>query len=385
MPPIAFGSIVLLLGERTSEHANSLAAAGFTTREELLPGDACELEHQAVGCEGVAVVVLSAPLHDLTRNFLGKLRADTADTPVGVLWLPHSATDIPAALEAGADVAIATPIEPDLLLAQVRALVRSWEHTIRLGGRGVDARLAHDRLRKAFEQADLQAQFAGRILRSFAPENRRISGSSPLRLAHSSGETSGIGTWGHDLWLEADGTVGVLLFDLAGLGPVTGALVASVIHVETIRWRAEPDGQTIPRSPAEMLHKLNQSLFRLPLPEQVVVSATVAMIAPSGLVRVACAGSPPPVQVPTQGPAEVWVGSGPFLGIADTTFAELSRELGEGERLIFIYGTEAADRRPDVRAASTDILDQELQAYADALAISTLAKHRAALLIVERS
>jgi len=363
-PPLA--SIVLVVAAERSEMPTVLAGAGFIACHELISTIAPAADGAARRFDGVAVVLLESSIDPASLRFAGSMRTDTAVAPVPLLWLVPDSNDIPGALDAGADVALPADTPPGQLVAQVRSLIRVWEQSLRLGSRGVDTRTTNERLRKVFLQADQDAEFARRIIADFSRIQQHTSNEYRLAVSHRPATHGSVDF--HDAIVN-DGSLTILLVNLAGLGTVTGTLAAGFVMVNLLRLDV---GNA---KPTELMLKLNQRLLALPLPESAVVSATVARIdLNTGAVAVACAGLPAPVQVPTTGPASVWHGSGPFLGIAETTFPEVTGQLQPGEKLLLLGGTDAAERRPDVRAAASTIIALDAQAYVEALAEETLSE-----------
>ena len=91
---------------------------------------------------------------------------------------------------------------------------------------------------------------------------------------------------------------------------------------------------------------------------------------------------PAPVLVRPDTPAEVWVGSGLFLGAGETEYAEMVADLAPGEKLI-LFGRGAADRRPDVREIADAHRHLGAQPLADKLA-AELGDAAVALVVAER-
>jgi hypothetical protein len=115
-----------------------------------------------------------------------------------------------------------------------------------------------------------------------------------------------------------------------------------------------------------------------------VLSATLAVFdTASDRVRVATAGFPAPVLVKPDHPAAVWLGSGLFLGAADTVYAEMVADLAPGEKLLLL-GRGAADRRPDVREIADANRHLAAQPLADAVAAGLGVDGGVTLVVAER-
>lgn len=291
--------------------------------------------------DAVAVLVLATIPGDAATAFTRRRRAD-AGSPRPFVWLfqPDAAHLATTGLNAGADVCLVRPVDADLLLAQVNALVRMYSDLTRIVAKGSDTAELSERLGRQFRQTDTDADFARRTLAAFGPVSPLKSGDCEAAWVHEPPTNRGAHT------LAVVPTPSGLRFALVtvgGLSVPTGAALAEALT----RHLLHDD------SPAEALTDANRRVRSLGLPDAAVLSATVGEFTTAG-VRVACGGHPPPVFVPTEGPARLWHGVGAFLGQSDSGYTELSGELTAGERLLVLGGGAAADKRPDVRAAADE-------------------------------
>lgn len=269
---------------------------------------------------------------------------------VPILWLVSRASaDLAAdALDAGADACLLRPVAGPLLVGQLRALVRARAATT-----SDELRDLTHRLQKLYEQTERERSLS-----------EQMAALAPVAIPEGWRWRFGVvGSEGIDVLSRGDDAPpGIVLHDVAGLGTIGGRLASLAIGRALI-------GELGGRRPAAALTGVNRRIRAVGLPEGAVVSATAAEFVEERENRVwlSTAGFPAPVLVRPNSPAEVWLGSGPFLGATDTKFAESSATLAPGEKLV-ILGRGAADLRPDVRDIADRHRHLEAQPLADAIA-----------------
>ncbi len=290
-----------------------------------------------------AVLVLVDGPPDAAVAFTRRRRVD-AVSPRPILWLfaPDAAHAAPTGYDAGADVCLLRPVDADILVAQVNALLRSYSELSRVVAKGGEAVELSERLGKHFRQTEFDTAFARRTLTTFAPE-------PPVSLVGVEADwvcrpPSRGGVCTCDVVAVGDGLRFVLL-TVGGMGVTTGAALAEALA----RFLSRPGAE-----PAAALTDANRRVRQLGLPGTAMLAATVGELHATGKVVVACGGHPPPVFVPTAGQAKLWHGVGAFVGQSDAGYSDLTGELQPGERLLLLAGGAAADKRPDVRAAADD-------------------------------
>lgn len=284
-----------------------------------------------------AVVLIAGGSADDGLDAIRRVRADTARSPVPVLWMLDE-TAIPSAtagLDAGADVCLVRPAADELLVAQVHALARSRRYL-------PPAEVVPDgdaqQLQKQFRRVETDAELMRGVASAFRPRSPVQIGT--LTAAWDHRPTAGCGVL--DL-TAAGGAIRVVLVHVGGLGVVSGAAVAEAVA----RFLAR---EVQSNSPSAVLTLANLRLNELALPDAAVLSASVVVVDDSGKVTAACGGSPSPVLVPPDGSAVVWHGSGPFLNAAGGGWFDQTGDLPPGAKLVLLGGGAGADRRPDVRA-----------------------------------
>lgn len=298
------------------------------------------LADPTIPADVAAVLVLVDSQPEVAAAFTRRCRAD-APAPRPVLWL--FAADVvasaPTGFDCGADVCLVRPVDPDVLTAQVHALLRTYTELGRVAVKGADAVDLSGRLGKLFRQADADAQFAAGTLSAFAP---RVIPDGPVEVAwaHASAVRGGVNTFAVT---QHASRVRFALCAVGGLGTVGGAVLAETL---TRFFFTEGAGE-----PGAALTEANLRIRGLQLPDLAVIGVTVGEVdGRTGQVVVACGGLPTPVLIGTSD-VGVWHGGGAFLGQTAGGYTPITGDLAAGDRLLLLAGGAAADKRPDVRAA----------------------------------
>lgn len=327
--------------------AEPLTRGGFAVRPHLLADE-------DVPTDATAVLVLVDSQPEVAAAFTRHCRADSL-SPRPFIWL--FAADVvasaPTGFDAGADGCLVRPVDPDVLVSQLNALLRTYTDLSRVAARGADAVDLSERLSRAFRQADADAKIAAVALAAFAPATPPTG----VAWVHTPAARGGVHTFAV---VPAGARLRFALCAVGGLGPAGGAVLAESL----LRFLL-----TEPGEPAAVLTDANLRVRELPLPDVAVVGATVGEVdRQSGRAAVACGGLPPPVLVPAGGGARLWHGGGPFLGQTAGGFVAITGELAAGDRLLLLAGGAAADKRPDVRAAADEQQGKELTDFVRAVA-----------------
>jgi CheY-like chemotaxis protein len=330
-----------------------LTRGGFALRPFLL-------SVAEIPAEAAAVLVIVNDRPDAAVAFTRRCRVE-AQSPRPVVWLfattaVHSA---PTGFDSGADVCLVRPVDPDVLLAQVSVLLRSYTELSRVVGRGADRVDLAARLAKVLRQSDADTALARQIVATFPPTEPLTVGHLAAAWVHVPAARGGLNTFG--VMPSGDG-LRFALCSVGGLGVPAGAALVEAVTRAMLALQI---------SPVSALTDVSRRVGELSLPEAAIVAATVGVVDGSGTASVACGGHPAPVFVPADGPAKLWHGVGPFLGQSSAGYGELSGELNVGDRLLLLAGGAAADKRPDVRAAADDhpggTLSEFVQQVADAV------------------
>lgn len=358
-------------GADVADVTEPLRAAGFRVQvADLTPHPPLR---SGEGGKTPAVVLIAGGSADEGLDAIRRVGADTARSPLPVLWMLDEAA-IPAAtagLDAGADVCLVRPAGEELLVAQVNALVRSRHLPPAEAVPDGDT----EQLQKQFRRVETDAELMRGVASAFRPRSPVQIGT--LTAAWDHRPTAGCGVL--DL-TAAGGAIRVVLVHVGGLGVVSGAAVAEAVA----RFLAR---EVQSNSPSAVLTLANLRLNELALPDAAVLSASVVVVDDSGKVTAACGGSPSPVLVPPDGSAVVWHGSGPFLNAAGGGWFDQTGDLPPGAKLVLLGGGAGADRRPDVRALAETHRGLAAEAFVAAVTaeLNPDPDDRPTLLAVERS
>lgn len=328
-------------GDPADDLRAALTAAGFAVADAA-PGP--PLPDLAPAS---AVVVSAGP------GFVRLLRAELGDHVLPVIWVAQTPDALAAGLAAGADAGLVRPVDPAVLVAQVRAAARVREQVKKLAERAAEASSLNDRLRKVYQQVEADARLVERVGRAVLPRQLPALGGLRFAVCHrprALSESSG----GYDAARLDDDRVGFWVTDAGG--------------VEGLAVRLATGGQALP--PGELLGRVNRALIGLEIdPPPLVGMACGVIDARSGAVSVARGGLPPAVVLPATGDPEAWTGPGPFVGAFDAEFPQRDGMLERGDRLILATAgdaeglTAAADRHRDAagnafaEAVASDLVD----------------------------
>jgi sigma-B regulation protein RsbU (phosphoserine phosphatase) len=218
-----------------------------------------------------------------------------------------------------------------------------------------DARRRNLELRAAYAEIDLGIEMARRVRRLLVPA--KLPEVGPVRLAVHHRPRPRAGCVLYDAVRIDENRVGVWVAEAGGSAVTAGWVGVAVKHA------ANGLG-----SPADVLDRVNRALLDLGLDPPPLVGMVCALIdARTGEVAVSRGGVPPPVRVPADGPADVWVGPGPFLGAFDADYPSETKVLRPGEKLLLRTGTPDADADP-VPPAAVRHRPLSGSAFADAVA-----------------
>jgi len=194
-------------------------------------------------------------------------------------------------------------------------------------------------LRAAYADLDRGVDLARRVHRMFLPARLPALGSVRLAVYHRPRPRAGCVLY--DAVTLGDRHLAVWVAAAGGPAVTAGWVGVAVKHAAAG-----------PGSPAEVLGRVNRALLDLGIDPPSLVGMVYALIdTRTGEVAVSRGGVPPPIRVPADGPADVWVGPGPFLGAFDADFPMHSARLWPGEKLILRTGTPVADADPVPPAA----------------------------------
>ena len=305
-------------------------------------------------------------------------RAELGDEFVPIVWLlPESGISrMTQALDAGADAVLTRPLDPAVLLAQLRRAAQTRATMSRVTARANESRLLGEHLRKAQDQIDRESSAARRLRLGFLQRTFPIVGSVRFSVVHHARGRSG-GDFYEATSIARDRVV-FQIGDVIGPAMAGGLLGNFAAHFASVAAARSPSP-----SAGEVLTEVNRELIRLELEDSPLVAMLVGMLdTNTGVLELARAGLPAPFYLPATGTPEIWAIPGPFLGTADTNYSSHLATLHSGDRLLI--GSDGI--RPDGNPESNGddrllevcmrFRDRKGQAFADAVAIELLAEVR---------
>jgi serine phosphatase RsbU (regulator of sigma subunit) len=313
----------------------ALVGAGFAIRPHTL-GSAPGVEFGPI--EAVVIEVGEKP--DVAAMQTRRWRAELGDELVPIVWvLPAANTDLArAGLDAGADVVLSRPLDPDLLVAQIRAASRLRAAATRVATRAREAKLLGEQLNRALTQHTRELNAARRIGLALLPRAFPEIGTVRFSVCHRQRSRTGGDFYG----VQAIDSERIIfhLGDVLSLGGV-GSLLAQ-LAAETLSLAAGEG-----RTPDELLARVNDELLRLGLEDEPLVALLVGTLnANTGEVVIARAGLPAPVHISASGEVTTWAIPGPFLGISETSYPVHTAVLHPGEKLLLGSDGTHADGQP---------------------------------------
>jgi serine phosphatase RsbU (regulator of sigma subunit) len=252
----------------------------------------------------------------------------TGELCMPILWIGPVADG----LAAGADAALAPPVEPEVLVRQVQALVRMQVARERLAQRAAEAAHHNQRLQQLYRQMDRDVELARRLQRNLLP--RVLPDVGQIRFAVCHRPRSRVGGDFYDVMRLDEDHIAFYLADA-----LTGEATASGLLTVYLR-RSIQAKEIVGRSyrlvpPGEVLLRLHRELAALGLTDQPHLTVTYGLInCRDGLLSLARAAAPPPVYVPREGPPEVWPEAGPFLGVLEGDYTGRTTQLYPGDKLV---------------------------------------------------
>lgn len=365
MPPAL---LLSARGGRGDDLRRLLDGAGFAVRPHALGSS------PAATLADVAVALVLADPPDAAAAQTRRWRAELGDEPLPVVWvLPAEIADARVSgFDAGADGVLVQPFAPDVLLAQLRAAVRSGGVARRGAARAAGARLLGEQLNRLREQSARELDAARRI-------RLALLARLPARLGHARFAVShrARGTPGTDFHAAAPVGPDCVVFcvgEVAGLGGA-GALLGRFV-VESVLNAAEEEA-----SAGKLLTRANRQLLALGLDDLPLVALGVGLLdTRTGGLTVARAGLPAPVFVSATGDIEAWAVPGPFLGVAEATYPAHAATLRPGDKLLLGTdgirpdGTPGPGEDANFRDAAARHRDTSGQRCADAVAADLLAQ-----------
>jgi phosphoserine phosphatase RsbU/P len=294
-------------------------------------------------------------------------RAELGDDLVPLIWILPKADERLAArgLDAGADAVLARPLDPAVLLAQVRSADRARTRALRLAARAAESRILGEHLKRAHDEADRAARALRRVRLAFL--ERSFPDYGPVRLAVCHRPRGKTGGDFYGVSRLDDYRIAIVVGDVIGPG-AAGDLIGHLASRIAERYLSAS-------SAGESLAGVNRELLALGLDDLPLVAMLIVILnTANGELGLARAGLPSPVFLPAASAPERWPIPGPFLGTGDTAYATQRAKLGAGDRLLI--GTDGIRLDGNPEPCGVDQLleraqrNRELtgQSFADAVA-----------------
>jgi len=296
-------------------------------------------------------------------------RAELGDDLVPLIWILPGPGDRQAArgLDAGADAVLARPLDPALLLAQVRSADRARTSARRLAARAAESRILGEHLKRAHDGADRAALAYRRVRLAFLERAFPDIGSVRIAVSHRLRGKAGGDFYG--VSRVDDERIAIVVGDVIGPG-AAGDLIG---HFAS-RW-VERELSQSSSSPGEALAGVNRELHALGLDDLPLVAMLVGVLnSTTGELGLARAGLPAPVLLPAAGVPDRWAIPGSFLGTGETAYATHPSKVRPGDRLLLGTDGIRADGNPEPGRADRLLecaeRNRELsgQAFVDAVA-----------------
>lgn len=320
---------ILVAGEPAPADARTgLEAAGFAVTPTGLAGiDPAEVARSQAVVLGVTGRVV-ATAQALCRRW----RIELGEQYVPIVWLADADVPPTAGLDAGADAVLRAPVGPDLLVAQVKALLRIQHLHGRLASRAAEAQNLNQKLQQAYQQIDGDSELTRRIHRGFLPRSLPDVGRARFGVVYR--PRSRIGGDFYDVMRLDEDHVGLYVADAMGRGLPASSLLS--VFVKKSLAAKEILGRSYRLVPAgEVLDRLNRELLNLSLPEPPFVTMLYAQLnCRDGGLTFARAAHPHPLHVPADGAPAYWHAAGTLLGVFESEFPVQQKRLGPGEKLV---------------------------------------------------
>ncbi|VTS01097.1 PP2C family protein-serine/threonine phosphatase [Tuwongella immobilis] len=290
-----------------------------------------------------------------------------------IVWiLPrHTPEWVQMALDAGADVCLASPVPLELLASQLHALLRSRPVWDRLRSRADDAARINAQLQQAYRQMDQDLELTRRIQRTFGPRITAKLGNCQFALCHRPRSRVG-GDFFEQIRLDEQ-HVALCLGDALGRSGAAGSLLG--IFVKTTLQTKEIVGRSyrlIP--PDEILRRVNRELLSLGMLEPPLVTMLYAQLnIHDGRIDFARAGQPAPLLIPKDGSLAYWTHGGMFLGMGENRYPTKTAQLRAGDKLLLVSdGIHQSEDQPDSGGRLMEVAEQcrhlPIQAFVDQVA-----------------
>jgi sigma-B regulation protein RsbU (phosphoserine phosphatase) len=236
-----------------------------------------------------------------------------------------------ASLQAGADTYLLRPFAPAELLAQVQALVRLKERHDRLTEKSAEVQRVNPRLQRTYQQLDQELELARHIQRSLLPQ--ALPELPHVRFAVHYRPCGRVGGDFYDVFRLDEQHVGFYVADAMGHG--VPASLLTIFVKKGVRAKEIFGRQYRLVPPGEVLRQLNRDLLDQALSENPFLTMVYVLLNHhDGTLRFARSGHPYPLYLPYDGAPQPWQVEGSLLGVFDTEFPMLTRQLRPGDKML---------------------------------------------------
>ncbi len=287
---------------------------------ELPPGSLIIVDGKGKGADALA--------------FCRQVRSRIVDafTPLLFILDDSSPSARLACLEAGADAYVVRPFVPAELLTHVQSSLRIKQMHGRLADQTAEMRSINQRLKRAYQQMDLEMEAARRLQMSFLPQKLPEVGG--VKFAVQYRPCGRVGGDFYDVFRLDESHVGFYIADAMGHG--VPASLLTIFLKRSVQGKAISGNQYRLLPPSEVLGRLNRDLIAQQLPEMPFITMLYVLLnTRDGTLTYARAGHPYPLHVPSEGEPALWTGhAGGLLGVFATNYRDETRQLKPGDKLL---------------------------------------------------
>jgi len=325
VPPLR----ILLVGEPPlADVRTALESSGFAVSPSGLTG----IDPAEVARSQAVIIAVSPKVQQTAQALCRRWRIELGEQYVPIVWLAEEEIPATAGLDAGADSVLRITVAPEVVVSQMKALLRVQHLHVRLQSRAAESQHLNQKLQAIHQQIDGDSELTRRIHRGFLPQSLPEVGSSRFAVCYR--PRSRIGGDFYDVVRLDEEHIGVYVADAMGRGLPASSLLS--IFVKKSLQPKEIQGRSyrlVP--PGEVLDRLNRDLLNLSLPEPPFVTMLYAQLnCRSGSISFARAAHPHPLHVPADGEPAYWHAAGTLLGVFESEFPVQHKQLNPGDKLI---------------------------------------------------
>jgi phosphoserine phosphatase RsbU/P len=331
----------------------SAAAPPIDLRDRLVEGGFTVVDHVLGSVPPLEFAPIAAALIDVgdkpdqAATQTKRWRAELGDDLVPIVWIVPTGDSrlTRQALDAGADAVLARPLDPAVVIAQVRSAARTRAGVQRVAARAGESRMLGEHLRRAHADMALTHAALRRVRLAFL--QRVFPEYGPVRFTVCYRARGRSGDDFYEVIPISRNQIAFLVGDVTVPG-IASTLVGDFAARIATREIGKSDSH---RSLGDTLAEVNRRLVGLGLDDPPLIAMLLGVVhTGTGELALARAGLPAPVHLPSSGPPQAWTVPGPFLGTPDTVYSTHGATLRKGDKLII--GTDGI--RPDGNPNQTE-------------------------------